>query len=284
MTIACLLVAGCSSLPKKEAISQFGSAATKTEAVFANALTTTRDLGIASDAELNAQNYLDGRGFSLSPDQQAALEPSAIALPRALLRSVRRYAESLALAADEGNIGALEDAAGNLFAAVGGVAGSAVPAGAAVSQPAASLMGRVFGRALAGNYIREIEGIVLTTHPAMEQAAALLKEDLMRFSDQLFIECARFPEERVTTLIAIGEDQRLTRLDKWELYRESLAEIGVQRAGCGSLRRFPALLDSMVMAHQALLGSEADAAAAVGLFVAAVDDVSSIISAARRIE
>lgn len=245
---------------------------------------TTRDLGIASDAETNAVRYLEGRGFSLSPDQQVTLESSVTVLPRMLLRSIARYADSLALAANEGNIQALESAAGNLSATVAVVAGSAVPGQAALITPSANLVGQFFGRALAENYIREIEGIIRTTHSTMEEAAKLLKEDLAAFSTQLFIECARFPEERVTTLIAVAEDQRLTRLDRWELYRASQAEVSERRAGCASLRNFPNLLDTMVAAHAALLETEAEAAAAVALFVAAVDDISSVISAVRSNE
>ena len=282
INVLALILSGmtaCGTLPNQSALSDFGKATVQSNETFSTAISATRTLGVALNSDQNAVSFLEGGEYNVLPKQEVSLDPEAINLLRALLDSISKYAESITLAADQGNIQALEQSAANLAGAVGATASIAAPGSAAIITPSASIVGRLFGRALADNYISEVRTIMRDTHPTVVAASNHIKVELPKFSDQLKAECDKLPKNREDLLEAIKQDKRLNNLQLWNIYRDSVSELQLLLSQCAALSRFPALLDQMVASHEALLSGEIDAEAAVQLFVASVDDIGALTTA-----
>lgn len=276
------LLTACASLPAEDGVAGFGAATGRVAGSLEASFEAMREIEQDTVLDVEISNFLQGRGFDLSPELTAQLSPEQTSLRLSAMRALGDYGDALASAADPATVRRLQAASMRLTESVGGYAGLAGPQASPLVGPVSRLAGRTMGYVLGAAYAREIRKVIEATHEPIEALAAAIKEDQEVLALALEGLARDFEGTRADMLVVLRRSGTGGAATPFlhQAYSDAAADVAAISAQRQALVRMPELLDRMVAAHAALRDADENTARAlVSAFVASADDLAAIISA-----
>jgi hypothetical protein len=276
------LLAACAQLPSDQDIKAFAKATAAASAMLKSGVDLNVDLAHRIGEEKAAHNYISKSkpGIALTSIDFPNIEKEALP-SKELIQAIADYADALSNAADAGTISDLRAAAGTLASTVGAAvspfAGPAVP----IIGPAATLIGRGFGSAIGNAYANEIREIIVTTDPAVKDAAAVLKKSLAIIARNNRRKIDILTGAKIGNLKEIRDSPNFSKGVGYVDYRAANNELRALIAANIALQQYRGILDKMVAAHESLVAPERDASTALADFAATIQSITALTTAVR---
>ena len=281
VVFAFLLGSGCTTIPKVEKVKAFGDAAAASSAVMKNALKANRVIAVRTSQEREADAYIRGQIFQLATNEKD--ERLIIKAPAqiATLQALEEYSQALVLAADQGIVDELEDAAVKLGAAAGTAIAAASPMAAPVIGPALKIPARLFGLALGNQYAAEIQAVIVARDPDVQRLTAQLIEQMAGVSALISGQVLNYEIKRHEVLKTVRSDRRVTRLELYKEYMTARTDLDTIKAEQAVIANYQNILGGLAEAHHALATNTADTAQILANFISLTNDITDVLKAVR---
>lgn len=277
--ISLSLLVACASLPTPNKVKAFGDAAASSSSAFRAALSANNTIVIEHSKRKEADAYINGEPYQLilseaekkfvlsAPDQLAAL------------KALNNYATALSKAADDGVIAELETASADLGAAVGAIGVTVVPTAAPVIGPAFKLSGRLIGIGLGNAYASEVQAILVSTDPFIQELSRTLPVSLRASATFVNAQVENFEIQQQILLDSIRSDKKIDRIQLYREYLMARRELETIQAQVAALKNSNETFKQMAEAHEALAKGSPNTEALIKQFSNTADSFSELLNA-----
>jgi hypothetical protein len=281
--VAAISVAGCTSYPKSNAVTQFADATTTATTLLQNAAKLDLTLAQRNGYEVAVTRYVIKADFPYPPKDFALLDKQQIAARVALLDAIGKYAAALAALEDPQQPAKVGEAISQL--------GSVVTAFVKASNPEADVsnLGPVVGLVSAGTTyllaqrnafaIREATN---AANPWIRQAADLLAHDLGLLNSRYHRRLGELAALQKQKAIYLRDDPRISRIELEKRYLDLYTEYQQLAVQVATLDQSKKILKGLVEAHDELCSSD-DVDRQILLFKNLVDAISTDVQALKKV-
>ncbi len=286
--IAAFALAACAQLPSDAKVKAFGDATTSVSDALNKVIDVNAELALRTGEEYGARPYIEytaneKSAFKFPPEKAPGIRSKVLIPPRQLIAAVGGYAKALAAAADKGTIKDLEAAAVTLSSTVGAVAAPlAGPAVVPLITPAAKLVGRGIGLAIANQYALEIRNVMQETHPYLVKSAAILKNVIGHVYQNSKTLYGLWASQKKNVLIRLRNDSTVNRSVSYDNYRAAAAMAYAIQAKLDALSTYSRVLDAMVNAHASLISDQPDSSEAFSRFIELAKELDDFLLATKE--